>query len=69
VGIVYPSHVKPTEIAQQLGMNVGMEVYQGHVILETVNMTQFWLLLIVVRTFLYKKMDLDDFIMYLLFFS
>ena len=50
MGIVYRSHVKPTEIAQQLGMNVGMEVYQGHVILETVNMTQFWVLLIVVRT-------------------
>jgi hypothetical protein len=47
--------VKPTEIAQQLGMNVGMEVYQGHVILETVNMTQFWLLLIVVRTFFTKR--------------
>ena len=55
MGIVYPSHVKPTEVAQQLGMNVGMEVYQGHVILETVNMTQFWLLPIVVRTVFVQK--------------
>ena len=55
MGIVYPSHVKPTEVAQQLGMNVGMEVYQGHVILETVNMIQFWLLPIVVRTVFVQK--------------
>ena len=39
--IVYPSLVEQTESAQRLGMNVEMEVYQEHVKLETVNMTQF----------------------------